>query len=181
MFGEFVKEVLVTFYGHLKFWHQVDHWENAVILRWGKYHKTLNPGRYWKWPIRDYGISTNVKPDTIEIDSISITTLDKKNISIGIVIGYQVKNIKLFLVEHNDSLSNFADFCKGELSDVIEDLNWDDIRKKTTRTNLKNKLKPHAEALGLEINEVKFTDKCEVKAFKIFSAANKITAKPTLI
>jgi modulator of FtsH protease HflK len=178
---EFLKEIIIATYGSLKFWYQVDHWEQAVLLKWGKYNKTLSPGRYWKWPIRDYGLSTNVKPDTVEIDAISITTLDRKTISIGIMVPFQVKDVKLFLVEHNDSLSNFVDICKGELSDLIEDTTWDDIRKKSTRTILKNKIKPHAEALGLQIGDVKFTEKCEVRSFKIFTANNKITSKPTLI
>lgn len=171
---------LATCCEYIKFWHQVEHWEGAVMLRWGKYHKILEPGWHWKWPIADFGLSTNIKADTVEIEPISMTTLDKKTISIGIVVEYQVKDVKLFLVEHNDSLSNFVDLCKGELSDIVEDENWDELRKKTIRTNLKNKLKPHAEALGLQIKEVKFTDKCEVRSFKLFTANNKVIAKPTL-
>jgi modulator of FtsH protease HflK len=178
--GELIKQFIVAFCEYIKFWHQVEHWEEAVILRWGKYHRTLKPGWHWKWPICDFGLSTNVKPDTIEIEPVCITTLDGKTTSIGIVVSHQVKEVRLFLVEHNDSLSNFVDLCKGELSDVIEDTNWDDIRKKTTRTILKNKLKPHAEALGLLIKDVNFTDKCEVRSFTFFTSNGKIISKPTL-
>lgn len=172
--GDLVKEILTVLYQYGKFWVQVEQWEQAVILRLGKYHRTRGPGLRFKWPFLEKSETTNVKDDTMEIEPISITTLDGKTISIGSVIYFRVKNVQLYLTEHNDALSNMRDKSRGEMSDLIEDINWDAIRKKTTRTTLKNKLAESFKLMGVEVQEVKFTHKSQSPAFKIFTDSKSI-------
>lgn len=179
--GLLIKEVMVAFYGYIKFWQVIDHWEEGVRLRWGRYKKSYIPGVYIKWPLADFFLTANVKDDTVEISPSAITTLDNKTISIGVVVMYKIVDVKLFLVEHNDSLSNFTDIVKGELCDLVEDTIWVDLRKKTARTILKNKLLEYAKNLGISVDQVKFTSKSEVRAFKLFTTAGKEINKPTLL
>lgn len=174
-----LKEIIVGTWDYLKFLYLVDHWEEAVILRNGKYHRSRTSGLYWKWPFFEYDLKANVKPDTTSIDPISITTKDKKTIAIGVILYYYVEDIKLFLVEHNDSMSNIVDKTTGELSDLIEEKEWEAIKSKSVKTALMNKLIPDFKKLGVVLTDLDWSSKCEVKAWKFFTGTQ--ANKPTLV
>lgn len=175
---ELLKQIFVGFWEYIKILYFVDHWEEAVILRTGKYHRSIGPGYHWKWFIFEKGLSANVKPDTMEIEAVQITTKDKKTISIGLMLDYEVDNIRKFLIEHNDSLTNIIDRSRGEMSDYLEDVEWEDIKKKTTKNALKRILIIYLEKMGVKLNDLKFTTKCEIRAYKFFTDKQK--TNPTL-
>lgn len=171
---EWIKEVLVMFADYLKCWVLVNHYEGAVILRKGVYYKTLTPGLYWKVPFIDYSLTCHVKTDTMEFEPIAITTLDNKTISIGMEIEYEVEDIKLYLVETNDAPSNMRDIARGEMSDYLEDINWVDIKKKTTKNALRKIISSRFETMGIKLRDLKFTNKSESRVYRLFSDKDKI-------
>jgi len=166
---EWIKELLTLFWDYLKCWVLVNHYEKAVVLRKGRYLKTLAPGLYAKWPFIDYAFEVYIMPDTMDIEPISITTADGKTISIGMMIEFQVIDAKVYKIDTNDAITNMKDLARGEMSDYLEDLNWEDIKKKTTKNALKRKLQEHYIEMGVEISELKFTHKAESRVFRLFS------------
>ncbi len=174
---EWIKELLTLFWDYLKFWILVNSYEEAIVLRKGRYLKTLSAGLYLKWPFFDYALEVYIMPDTMDIDPISITTGDGKTITIGLMVEYIVVDTKKYKIETNDAYTNMKDLARGEMSDYLEDLHWEDIKKKTTKNALKRKLQEHYIEMGVEIRELKFTHKAESKVFRFFSdRANHINA-----
>lgn len=171
--GDWVKDKLNEIYEYTKFWYIVDHSEEAVILRFGKWSRNLKPGYHLKFPIIEVGHSAHTKPDTLEIESICITTLDGKTIMIGLGIGFDVIDIKKFLWENTDSPSNMKDAMRMELSDYLEDMEWTAIRKKTTKNAIIRNLQKYFDTLGVRILDLKYTNKSEVRAYKIFNEQSK--------
>jgi len=167
--GDWIKELLTLFWDYLKCWVLVNHWEEAIILRKGQYLKTRKPGLYYKHPFIDYSLEVSVKPDTIDIEPLSITTLDGESISIGMMLEFQIVDSKAFKIDTNDAISNMKDLARGELSDHLEELAWADIKKKTTKTSLKKKIQEHFTYMGVEIKELKFTHKAKSKVLRLFS------------
>lgn len=172
-FGDWIKDKLNEAYEYLKFWYIVDHSEEAVILLFGKYYKTLKPGYYFKCPIIEVGLSAHVKPDTIEIEPLSITTLDGKAVIISCGINFEVVDVKKFLWENTDTPSNMKDGIRMELSDYLEDKEWNDIRKKTTKNAIQRNIQKYFDTLGIKIIDFKFTTKVEATAYKLFSEQSK--------
>lgn len=166
---EWIKELLTLFWDYLKFWVLVNHYEEAIVLRGGKYLKTLGPGLYLKWPFIDYSLEVYVMPDTMDVEPISITTGDGKTVTIGLMVEYKVMDTKKYKIETNDSPTNMKDLARGEMSDYLEDLNWEDIKKKTTKNALRRKLQEHYTEMGVEIIELKFTHKAESSVFRFFT------------
>jgi len=166
---EWIKELLTLFWDYLKFWILVNHYEESVQLRCGKYYRTLTAGLYFKWPFIDYALDVYIKPDTMEIEPLSITTSDGKNISIGLMIEFQITDSRKFKVEVNDALSNMRDIARGEMSDHLEDFGWEDIKKKTTKNALKRKLQEHYVDMGVDVHDLKFTHKTENRVFRLLS------------
>lgn len=171
---EWIKEILVTFIDYLKFWVLVNSYEQVIILKNGKFNRILLPGLYLKWPLIEYSVIVLVKTDTKEYDTIAITTLDGKTISIGLEIEYDIFDCVKFALEINDAASNMKDIARGEMSDYLEDVNWIDIKKKTTKNALKKILSSRYEEMGVRLKDLKFTNKSESKVYRLFSDKEKI-------
>lgn len=156
-------------YDYLRFWYQVEYWERGILLTFGKPTKVLEPGLHWKVSFCEYIHIVDIKPDTLKTEPICITTLDGKTIIAGLVLNYEIKDVKKFFLENNESLSNLKDMAGGILSDHLEDIGWDDIKKKTTKNALLKKIDLYADSLGIKILDLQFNHKAETKAYSFFS------------
>jgi len=172
-FGEWITKAIDQLADYIKPWVLVNSYQEAVIQRTGVYHRTLPPGLHPKWPFFEYHRFVNVKPDTIEMEPIAITTLDGKTVALGLMIHYQITNSKKFELDNNDSITNVRDIARAEMSDLLEDINWTDTRKKTTKNALQRSLTPKFADMGITILDLKFTHKCETRAFKLFTNPEK--------
>lgn len=174
-----IKDIIVALWEYLKFVQYNFHWEEAIIMRAGKYHRSKGPGIHLKWPIYEYCHSANVKQDTMEIEPVAITTEDNLSVEVGLVIVYYVSDIRLFLTENNDSLSNAMDISRGEVSELLEDKKWEYIKKKATNTALLKNIQEKFNSLGIKIDYLKFTTKVQIRGHRLFSdRGNKV--HPTL-
>lgn len=165
---EWLRDLLASCIDYLMPFVIVKAHEEAVLLSWGKYHLTRKPGTYMKWPVRDYYYHVSVKADTISIDEVNITTSDGQTISIGCVVEFEIENAYKFLIETNDAHSNMKDVCRGVLSSTLEEVGWEEIKKKPVMNRVTNKLKSKYTPMGVVVNDVMFTDKCKTFAFKVF-------------
>ncbi len=159
---DFLREWVHLSWEYLKPFFLVFSYQETVVFRNGKYHRTLKPGLHPKMMLFEYGTDVNVKPETIRIPPVETTTKDGKKIAIGAYIEYLIVDSTSFICESNDAITNAHDIASGKLSDTIEDCNWDDIKKKGTKTAFKNAIKEKFKYLGLEIIDVEFIEKVEI-------------------
>lgn len=171
--GEWIKDTVNQFADYIKPWTLVNQYEEAIILRFGKYHRTLKPGLHPKWPLAEYHISAQVKEETIEGKAINITTADGKTISMSGIVTYDVEDIRKFLLDNNDSVSNLGHIIRAKMSEHLEDVRWEDIKKKTTRNAVRRLLTTEALDLGVKVKDFDFGDKCEIRAYKFFTDGEK--------
>ena len=52
MFDKLI-DILLNFWNNITFWYICDHWEEGILLRAGRYHKTFGPGLWLKIPLLD--------------------------------------------------------------------------------------------------------------------------------
>lgn len=166
--GEWIREIFTTFADYANPWVIVKHYQEAVILRCGKYNRTLPPGYWIKWPFLEYVYEVNVKCDTMSVEPVTITTIDGKSITIGLILDFEIIDSKKFMLENNDSYTNMKDLARGEMSDYLEDVNWENIKKKTTKNALMRLISKRFQDMGIKLNDLKFTDKVENRAFRLF-------------
>ena len=183
---EFIGKWLDLFWDYLKCGFFVHHYEEAILLTNGKYSGTFGPGFHFKWPFYEYVYYQNIKPNTINIPPLPLTTKDNETIVLGMMIDYHIEPMqevsgkqrrrgwrimetgtKKFVLENNDSLSNLIDRSQGELSDLVEGLDWLVLQKKPTRSSLQSKLQAYAGDMGVIIDEVKFTGKSKSQVMHI--------------
>lgn len=143
-------------------------YESGVLLRLGKYRKELKEGINWKWPLLDE-IHIVIKTiDTFHVSPVDITTADGKQVSVEPIIKFEIIDAKKYLIDVNNGSDNLHDITRGIIADYLTDCDWDDIKRKTTLTAIKNALKKESEDMGVNINKVYFGRIVTTKMFTVF-------------
>lgn len=175
MFDKLI-DLFISIFNDLKPIIFIFEYKEGILLRAGRFKKILKPGWHFRIPFVDDYYTENVKTDTMRIGEVNITTLDGKTATIGCEFDLRITDIEKAMVDTNDWRSNLHDMCSGILSDHLEDLNWEDIKKKTTKNAIARRIEKRAEEMGITTSNFNFTDKVISKAYKIFSDNKNNTA-----
>lgn len=105
----------------------IDEWEEAIVLRNGKYIKTVKPGLYFKMPFFDSVWKHATITQSIDIPPQSITTADNKNVVVKGIIRFTIVDIKAFLLTITQPQDVLTDTTGGMIRDIIEDTEWVNI------------------------------------------------------
>lgn len=142
--------------------------ESGVLLRMGIYKKDLHDGLNWKFPIIDEVHTVIRTVDTFHVAAVDITTLDSKQVSVEPIIKFEIVDPKKYIVDTNQAADNLHDISRGIIADYLTDCNWEEIKKKTTLTEIKNKLKGECEEMGVKVFKVYFGRIVTTRMFTVF-------------
>jgi regulator of protease activity HflC (stomatin/prohibitin superfamily) len=143
-------------------------YEGGVLLRLGTYRKNLKEGINFKLPLIDEVHVVITTIDTFHISPVDITTIDNKQVSVEPIIKFDIIDPKKYLVDVNEAAGNIHDIARGIIADYLTDCTWDDIKKKTTLTAIKNALKKECDDMGINIYKVYFGRIVTTKMYTIF-------------
>lgn len=167
--GEKIIEFLVMFWDYLKPFWIVEQYNGAVILRWGKYHKTLTPGFHWKIPFADSGVETVVVPTTIRLQCQSLSTKDERCIIAQAIIKYQISDVKVLLLEVYDPLDAIGDMTQAIIKNTLMEKTWDECRNSEIDNQITIKARREAKKWGLEIIQVTLVDLQVTRSLRLIS------------
>ena len=122
-------EIIRELWMHLIPWYVVTEMENAVILRFGKFHKVVKRGIHAKIPFADVVYSQHIKTTTVHLEPQTLTTLDHKTILIKAIVRYTIPNVKKYILEVWDAHDIINDTVQGVIGNIIGVNNWEDIEK----------------------------------------------------
>jgi regulator of protease activity HflC (stomatin/prohibitin superfamily) len=143
-------------------------YEGGVLLRLGTYRKNLKEGINFKLPLIDEVHVVITTIDTFHISPVDITTMDNKQVSVEPIIKFDIIDPKKYLVDVNEAAGNIHDIARGIIADYLTDCTWDEIKKKTTLTAIKNALKKECDDMGINIYKVYFGRIVTTKMYTIF-------------
>lgn len=148
-------------------------YKEGILMRKGRLLKIMKPGAHFKIPFLDDYHLENVKTDTMKIAEVNITTLDGHTAIVGCQFELRVVDMIKATIETNDWRTNLQDICQGILSDLLEEKNWEDIKKKTTKNAISKRIEARAEEMGITTSNFNFTDKVLTKAMRLYGVGNK--------
>lgn len=143
-------------------------YESGVLLRLGTYKKDLKEGINWKIPIIDEVHTVISTIDTFHVLPVDITTKDNKQVSVEPIIKFDIVDPKKYLIDTNVASDNLHDVSRGTIADYLSDCEWEDIKKKTTLTAIKNALKKECDDMGINIYKVYFGRIVTTKIYTVF-------------
>ena len=93
--------------------------EGGVVIRFGKYIKTLDNGYYWHWPVITEIRTLNIVRQPIDVDLQDMTTRDGKPFSINMSVFYTVENPRKALLDNMDYDENLQEVAGDAMRKAV--------------------------------------------------------------
>jgi len=152
-------DFLADFMDLFVFWVVLDEYEEGVVLRLGKYKKSLGKGLHLILPCNiDNVLVDNVVPTTDEIGEHSLVTADGKAVLIDGIVRWRIEDIRKILLEVEDSDDVLIDSTSGVLSQLVSEYEYEDLRSKEFKSELMRTARRIARKSGVEILDIQITD-----------------------
>lgn len=163
MFDKLI-DVFLQFAELFRIYTIVAEFEEAVVLRFGRYNRTLGPGLHFMWPFlfEDY-ISTNVVYKTGRSANQVLTAKDGTTIVLSITIGYTVKNTRKYLLDVDDPKDVFTDMVTGAAAALVKESTWQEITSADFDEKLYELTRKRGFRFGVELEYLKITDVSKTK------------------
>ena len=144
-------------------------YEEAVLLRFGKFKSVLKPGMHFKIPMFDEVIDQHVVVTTLSLDAQSLYTRDKQNIVVKAVIKYKISDVKVFLLEIYDAQDALSDMSQGIIKNVIMSMSMDECTDSELDNTLTKKVRVEARKWGVEVQQVTLTDLAPIRSYRLIN------------
>ena len=151
----------------------INDWEKGVFLRFGKYHKIVEPGLILKIPFIDKVWHSPVITQTIHLQPQTLTTLDEKDVVLKAIVRYHVDDVKKFLLNVMHASDVLVDTTQGVIRDTVEGYNWEELYE--ISETLEKQVQEIAVNWGIKIERITLTDLGIVKTYRIMSDSSKPT------
>lgn len=160
-------DVLIGWLEALRFLTVVADYERTVLLRLGRYKRTLEPGLHWIMPLADDILSCYTVPNTLRLHDQSLTTKDGKDIAVAGIITYRVVDPKAFLLEVEGGAEAIADSAYGAVAEWVASNDHDHVRDPANWGKLESKVRRSAKDYGIDVVRFKFADMARAKALRL--------------
>jgi len=150
------------FVGFFSFCFTVKDWEDAIVLRFGKFNRYAHPGFHWKWPMMEKKQEDTVVTQTMKLDSQVISSKDGVVVAKGI-IKYSIPDIRLFITTIGEAKDAMADITMGAIKKTLVKGNGED-----TDNSVTIKARSEIKKYGIYIEQVTLVSHAKTRAINLF-------------
>lgn len=152
---DFLLEILDLF----RFWTVIDAFEEGVVLRLGKYSRTIGPGLHLMLPFGlEEDMTESVVPTTKNLGPQSLTTFDDVAVVVSGVITYRIHDIKKVLLEVEDAETCLEDSSYGVIGEMVNHTEWDSLIDAEFHEELSKMIRKRAWRWGIEVMQVQLAE-----------------------
>lgn len=170
-----LKELLIAWYEWLLPFTVIDAFQEAVILRFGVYHRTVGPGFRWMIPCGvERDIADEVVTRVVNLSSQSLTTQDGVGVVVGGAVTMSIFNIKKALLHVKTVEQAVADSCCGLIGQAVRSAPWAELNSDPFIDTLTGKCREYAKKYGITIERVQLTDLARMRALRLHVDQNNI-------
>ena len=168
---ETLSNLLVQFLDAFRCAVIVHEYERGIVLRFGRFHRTIAPGMHWCWPFYlEHPITTHVVTAVTTLGVQSLTTRDGQAVSVSCVVTWSVKDAKKLLLEVDDSHSALTDACLEVVAKHIARSAFAELSADTTSEAITKEARRRGFKYGIEIDSVQFSDLTKAKSLRLWQA-----------
>lgn len=138
----------------------IDEQERAVVLRFGRYHQTLDPGLNWKPRLMDQVVPVNVTKERQYASEGRMLTQDENIVEMQIVVQYNISDVKSFVLNVRDPEFSLRQATESALRHVVGSTRLDQVLSEgrgQISDEVKVKLQSYLDNYGTGIQVVKIT------------------------
>lgn len=162
-------EFLAQFGKHLVPFVIVPTYQNAGILRLGRYHRTLQPGLHWKLPFADDPYLENVFLTTVRLQPQTVTTKDNVSVVVAGVVRYQVVDVKPYICNIGDQHDLLIDTSMGAILRAARELTFKELLDGPPESKIAADIRRKVKDFGVAIESFTFTDMGAIRSIRLIT------------
>ena len=102
-------------------------WEEAIVLRFGKFQRLVGPGFFFKWPFAESFLKQDKRIITLDVARQEVLTKDNISVSVDAVVFMKVVNTKDSLVNIQNVWNSVMKYAQTTMRDVVGDVELDEL------------------------------------------------------
>ncbi|MGQ9565002.1 MAG: SPFH domain-containing protein [Candidatus Bathyarchaeales archaeon] len=132
-------------------------WEEAIILRFGKFQRLVGPGFFFKWPLAESFLKQDKRIITLDVARQEVMTKDNISVSIDAVVFMRVINTKDSLVNIQNLWNSVMKHAQTTMRDVVGNVELDDLlaRREEIAERIEKVVEGETQGWGVDIISVK--------------------------
>lgn len=155
---------------HLQFMFIIDPYEEGVVLRLGKYNRTVVEGWHFVAP---FGIERIIKDTVVRrtayLSVQSLTSKDGKAVNLSPIVIYKIRNIRRWELEVDDASDAIRDITYGLNDQLCSETLWKDVYTQEYAEELTRLVKKDGTDWGAFVVKVKFSDRAQSRSMRIWT------------
>lgn len=153
----------------------VSEYQQAVVLRNGKFLKLLKNGLHLKAPFIDEIIKQHTITTTLTLPAQSLVTKDGFDVVIKGIVKYKIFDIKIFCLEVFDNIDAISDISQGIIKTQIMNNTWDFCTNNELDNLLSKKVRHEVKKYGVEVEQVTLTDIAKIRTIKLINETTNLS------
>ncbi|MBN2229362.1 MAG: SPFH domain-containing protein [Candidatus Thorarchaeota archaeon] len=105
-------------------------WQEAIILRFGKYKRLVGPGIFFKWPVIEKFLRQDLRIQTLDVSKQEVMTKDNISLMADAVVFMKVINTAKSLINIMDVKLSVVQYAQTTMRDVIGNVELDELLEK---------------------------------------------------
>jgi regulator of protease activity HflC (stomatin/prohibitin superfamily) len=105
-------------------------WQEAIILRFGKFKRLVGPGMFFKWPLIERFVRQDIRIQTLDVMKQEVMTKDNISLHVDAVVFMKVISTAKSLLNIRDLLRSVVQYSQTTMRDVIGNVELDDLLAK---------------------------------------------------
>ena len=132
-------------------------WEEAIILRFGKFQRLVGPGFFFKWPYIETFMKQDKRIINIDISRQEVMTKDNISVTVDAVVFVKVVNTKYSIVNIRNVWDSVMKYAQTTMRDVVGAVELDELlaRRDEIADKITNIVERETHEWGVDIISVK--------------------------
>lgn len=162
-------DLLVQAWTGLKPFFVVDVFEKAGVLRFGKYHRSAEPGIHWKIPFVDVPLELTACVTTVRLPTQYLTTKDDVQVALAAIVKYEVKDVRPYITGIFDQHDVLCDVTMGAIRKHTAETEYAELVANPPEAKVATAVRRAANRYGFEIHDVTFTSFTKARPLMLIS------------
>ena len=131
-------------------------WEEAIILRFGKFQRLVGPGFFFKWPYMENFIKQDKRIINLDISRQEVMTKDNISVTVDAVVFVRIVNPKDSIVNIRNVWDSVMKYAQTTMRDVVGDVELDELlaRRDEVADKIANIVDRETAEWGVDITSV---------------------------
>lgn len=160
MLGFFIILIVILLLFFLSGIRIVNQYERGVILTFGRYTSTKNPGFRWIFPLVQKMITVDLRITTVDVPRQEAITKDNVPVGVNAVVYFRVQKPEAAVLEVEDYRYAVSQYALAALRDIIGGVELDALltERENVATAIKQMVDAETDPWGIDVTAIKMQD-----------------------